>query len=53
MTYLLIQDYATPETKKLGEEVIDREEKGMSTNARRAFMRKQALVVEGQRDLNF
>ena len=48
------QDYASPETRKIGQVVIHRESQNMSPNAQKAFQRKnKQMLEEGKRDLYF
>ena len=47
-----LEDYASPTTKKLGEDVIDRERKTISGSTK-AFDRKLVQVRAGDRDLYF
>ena len=46
-------DYASPETRVAGEQLIDKESKTISENAQRALKRKLDKVKAGERDLFF
>ena len=48
-----LKDYASDDTKKLGEEVIQRERMTISERARRALDKKMKKIDEGARDLYF
>ncbi|EKU21823.1 Fe-Fe hydrogenase maturation protein [Nannochloropsis gaditana CCMP526] len=48
-----MEDYASPQTKAIGAEVIHRESQLMSDNAKRAYDRKRRQLLEGKRDLYF
>jgi hypothetical protein len=50
---LLLQDYASPETREVAEEVMARERGAMSHQAQRAFDKKHKEVLGGKRDLYF
>lgn len=48
------QDYASPETRAVAQEVIARESQKMSPHVHRAYEKKRKqLVEEGKRDLYF
>ena len=47
------QDYASPATRQVAEEVIARESQKMSPHAQQAYERKRKQILEGKRDLYF
>ncbi|KAM3573620.1 hypothetical protein VYU27_004411 [Nannochloropsis oceanica] len=48
-----MEDYASPQTKAVGDEVIARESQMMGDNAKRAYERKRQQLLRGKRDLYF
>lgn len=48
-----VQDYASPETKAVAEQVIARESQNMSPHAQQAYEKKRKQILEGKRDLYF
>jgi 2-iminoacetate synthase len=48
-----MQDYASPETREIGEKVIEREGKKMSPHTQKAYEKKRQRLLKGERDLYF